>query len=167
MVTLLDSVGSEGTGPLQFDNPGSIAFNASNNKLYVTDDTSRIQVLNSNLTLHNTFDCIGPSLLKFITCDKTGLVYVCKHFGNSIEILTAEGHHKKTITMSESEWRLRGIAVDDDGYIYVANYHNQSIGVYASSGQLVKTFGGQGSWSRTVRLPLWTSSRHLWSIVCV
>ena len=111
----------------------------------MTDNTSRIQVLHSNLTLHNTFDtCIGRGY-KIITCDKTGLVYVCECDGNSIEILTAEGHHKSTITKSESEWELYGLTVDDDGYIYVANYHNYSIGVYTSSGQLVKTFGGEGS----------------------
>ena len=144
--TLLDSVGSEGTGPLQFHCPNGIAFNASNDKLYVADWTSRIQVLNSNLTLYNTFDtCIGSSCNKIITCDKTGLVYVCEDFGNFIEILTAEGRHKSTITTESECVRIRGIAVDDDGYIYMVNLRNNAIGVYTSSGQLVKTFGGTGS----------------------
>ena len=135
-----------GGAATRYNDPHSIAFNASNNKLYVANNTSRIEVVKySGLKLdrYNTFDTCIQTKQKIITCDKMGLVYICERYGNLIEILTAEGHRKSTIR--KSEWSLCGIAVDDNGYIYVANQRNNSIGVYTSSGQLVKTFGGTGS----------------------
>ena len=48
---LLASVGTEGSGQLQFDGPRDIAVNTSNNKICVADNGNhRIQVLNSDLT---------------------------------------------------------------------------------------------------------------------
>ena len=40
----LKAVGTEGSGPLQFQYPVGIAFNARNSKMYVTDDY-RVQTL--------------------------------------------------------------------------------------------------------------------------
>ena len=56
----LTSVGTYGSGHLQFSFPTSIAFNASNNKVYVTDTYNyRVQVLNSDLTFSSTFGKSG------------------------------------------------------------------------------------------------------------
>lgn len=50
----LTTIGDKGSEPLQFNDPTGITFNASNNKLYVTEN-HRVQVLNSDLTFSSTF----------------------------------------------------------------------------------------------------------------
>jgi tripartite motif-containing protein 2/3/tripartite motif-containing protein 71 len=73
---------SEVSGELQFSLPTGIAFNASNNKVYVTDaNKHRVQVLNSDLTFSSTFGKKGNGKGQFyrpwgIACDRTGKVYV-------------------------------------------------------------------------------------------
>ena len=53
---LLASVGSQGTGQLQFICPRDISFNTKNKKVYVADyDNHRIQVLNSDFTFSATY----------------------------------------------------------------------------------------------------------------
>ena len=59
---LLASVGTRGTGRLQFEDIGDIALNTKNNKIYVTDCCNhRIQVLNSDLTFSTTLGKEGES----------------------------------------------------------------------------------------------------------
>ena len=51
----ITAVGTNGSGPLQFNEVEDIAINTSNNKVYVVDNYNHlIQVLNSNLTFSNT-----------------------------------------------------------------------------------------------------------------
>ena len=53
---LLTAVGTYGRAPLQFSDRSGIAFNTSNNQVYVTDiKNHRIQVLNSDLTFSRAF----------------------------------------------------------------------------------------------------------------
>ena len=54
---------SFGDGRLQFNIPGGIAFNGSNNKVYVVDTgNSRVQVLNPDFTFFSQFGMKGSSL---------------------------------------------------------------------------------------------------------
>ena len=79
---LLASVGSQGTGQLQFNCPRDIAFNTTNKKVYVADrDNHRIQVLNFDLTFSAAFGERGQDKGQFqyprsITCDSAGNVHV-------------------------------------------------------------------------------------------
>ena len=93
----LTAVGSKGNGPLQFVHPMYIAYNASNNKLYVTDNgNNRVQVLNSDLTFSSTFgkkgsgngQCNDPC---GITCNSTGKIYLADYGNNHIQVFTADG----------------------------------------------------------------------------
>ena len=53
-------LGTKGKKHLQFDSPDGIAFNTSNNKVYVADTYNhRIQVLNSDLTFFSTIRRTG------------------------------------------------------------------------------------------------------------
>jgi tripartite motif-containing protein 2/3/tripartite motif-containing protein 71 len=64
----LTSVGTKGNGCFQFSLPTFIAFNASNNEIYVGDtDNHRIQVLNSDLTFSRTFGGHGSGKGQFNT----------------------------------------------------------------------------------------------------
>ena len=78
----LTAVGTKGSGPLQFNLPSDVTFNATNNKVYVVDSWNhRVQVLNSDLTFSSTFGKEGSGKGQFkypcsIACDSTGNVYV-------------------------------------------------------------------------------------------
>ena len=85
----LTAVGTKGSGRLQFNNPDGIAFNTSNNKVYVTDYNHRIQVLNSDLTHSSTFAKRGKGRGQLndprgIACDSVGNVYVVDCFKGAI-----------------------------------------------------------------------------------
>ena len=90
-------VGTEGSGPLQFDMPSDVTFNATNNKMYVVDTFNyRVQVLNSDLTFFNTFGKKGSGEGQFkfpwsIACDSTGKMYVTDSSNHRIQVFTAGG----------------------------------------------------------------------------
>ena len=78
--------------------PAYIAYNASNNKLYVTDaENNRVQVLNSDLTNYPTLlgrkAVAKDSLTNHcgIACNSTGKIYVADYKNNRIQVFTAGG----------------------------------------------------------------------------
>ncbi len=85
------------TRDVQFSSPDGIAFNSSNNKIYVADSGNhRVQVLNSDLTYSSTIGRQGSGNGEFsypwgISCDRTGKVYVADSYNNRIQVFTAEG----------------------------------------------------------------------------
>lgn len=92
----LTVVGEKGSGPLQFCFPEAIAFNVSNDKLYVVDWNDRVQVLNSDLTFSATFGKEGGGRGQFnnpngIACDEGGKVYVADSGNHRIQVFTPEG----------------------------------------------------------------------------
>ncbi len=140
------------TSDVQFSCPYCIAFNSSNNKIYVTDRANHcVQILNSNLTYSSTIGRPGMGNGEFsfpwgISCDSTGKVYVADGGNHRIQVFTAEG----TIMMKrgENEGNLNrpvGIAIDTSGLIYVGEDGNHPISVFTSEGQFISTFGGRGS----------------------
>ena len=153
----LAAVGTMGSGPQQFSCPTDIAFNTSNNKVYVMDyGNHRVQVLNSNLTLSSTFGKKGSGKGQFnypwgIACDSTGKVYVADTVNYRIQVFTAEG---KFLRMFGRRGEGRGeldcpycVAVDTRGahVVYVSedgNHHRVS--VFTSEGQFVTSFGRKG-----------------------
>ena len=150
----LTVVGSKGSGPLQFHSPAGIAFNTSNNKVYVADTHNhRVQVLNSDLTFSSTFGKYGSSKGRFkeplgITCDSTGKVYVADTANNRIQVFTAEGRFcmmfgRRGEGMRDLESPF-GVAVDWRGRIYVSEWNTYRISVFTSEGQFVASYGRRG-----------------------
>ena len=150
----LAAVGTEGSGPLQFIRPTDIAFNTSNNKVYVMDYVNhRVQVLNSDLTFSSTFGKEGSGKGQFtqtwgIACDSTGKVYVADTNNNRIQVFTAEG---KFLRMFGRRGQGRGeldrpyyVAVDTSGMVYVSEVGNHCVSVFTSVGQFVTSFGRKG-----------------------
>ena len=150
----LASVGTKDSGPLQFSHPTGIAFNASNNKCYVTDTRNhRVQVLNSDLTFSTTFGKNGSSKGQFgfpygIACDTTGKVYVADCDNHRVQVFRADG---KFLRMFGKRGQGRGeldrpigVAVDTRGMVYVSEYANHRTSVFTSEGQFVASFGRQG-----------------------
>ena len=156
----LTSVGTEGSGHLQFSCPTGIAFNASNNKVYVTDSKNHlVQVLNSDLTFFSTFGKKGSGKRQFssphgIACDSTGKVYVADRYNHRIQVFTAD---HKFFRMFERHGQGRGelnepvgIAVDSSGNVYVSEHPNiyvsdHRVSVFTSKGQFVTSFGKLGN----------------------
>ena len=150
----LAAVGTEDSGPLQFSPPTDIAFNTSNNKVYVVDNENHcVQVLNSDLTFSSTFGKQGSGKGQFsdpwgITCDSTGKVYVADTGNHRIQVFTAEG---KFLSMFGRRGQGRGelaspwcVAVDTSGMVYVSEEGNHRVSVFTTDGQLVTSFGRKG-----------------------
>ena len=148
---LLASVGSKGTGQLQFDYPWDIAFNTTNKKVYVADcDNHRIQVLNSDFTFFAAFGKQGRDKGQFqspsaITCDSAGNAYVADRSNNRIQVFTADGEFLRMFGQEGSDRgeldRPKGIAVDpSNDHVFVSDYGNKCISVFTVEGQFVTSF---------------------------
>ena len=60
------SVGSQGSGQLQFNTPYAITYNDTNNRVYVCDTGNhRITILNHDLTFHSSFGSEGSDAGQF------------------------------------------------------------------------------------------------------
>ena len=159
----LAAVGTKGSGPLQFSYPTDIAFNTSNNKVYVAGNWNHhVQILNSDLTFSSTFGKEGNDKGQFlnpwgIACDSTGKVYVADTSNNRIQVFTAEG---KFLRMFGRRGQGRGelnnpcyVAVDTSSMVYVSELGNGRISVFTSEGQFVTSFGRKGVGSGEFNCP--------------
>jgi tripartite motif-containing protein 2/3/tripartite motif-containing protein 71 len=150
----LTSVGSRSRQHMEFSLPTGIAFNASNNKVYVGDTNNhRIQVLNSDLTFSRTIgnEGVGEGQFSFpcsIACGSTGKVYVVDQCNHRIQVFSAEGTFQKMFgRRGQGRGELDvpvGIAVDASNKVYVSEWGNQRISVFTSGGQFVMSFGSRG-----------------------
>ena len=150
----LTSVGTWGSGHLQFDCPTGIAFNTSNDKVYVTDtENHRVQVLNSDLTFSGTFGREGSDTGQIsspcgIACGSTGKVYVADSHNHRIQVFTAEGtflHVFGRCGQGRGELNVpTGVAIDASGMVYVSEECNHRVSLFTSEGQFVTSFGKRG-----------------------
>ena len=148
------AVGTKDSGPLQFSHPTDVAFNTSNNKVYVMDNMNFcVQVLNSDLTFSSTFGKKGSGTGQFsdpygIACDSTGKVYVADTNNHRIQVFTAEGKFLRMFGRrghgsGELDWPYY-VAVDTSGMVYVSKAGNHCVSVFTSEGQCVTSFGRRG-----------------------
>ena len=157
------AVGTEGEGSLQFKAPTSIAFNAANNKIYVADSgNSRIQVLNSDLTISSNFGKYGSGRGKFkhpygVSCDSSGQIFVADTDNHRIQVFTAEGIFMRMFGQHGSGCGELNepicIFVDADGVVYVSEGKNHRISVFTSEGRFVTSFGSKGEGPRQFDSP--------------
>jgi tripartite motif-containing protein 2/3/tripartite motif-containing protein 71 len=145
------SAGTYGCGHLQFIAPNGIAFNTSNNKVYVGDTwNNRIQVLNSDLTFSGTFGKHGSGMGEFsspygVACDSTGKVYVADWNNHRIQVFTAEGKFLRMFGgRGQGVNYPVGVAVDAGGMVYVSEQYKHRVSVFTSEGRFVTVFGREG-----------------------
>ena len=145
----LAAVGTEGSGPLQFRCPTDIAFNTSNNKVYVAGNLNHhVQVLNSDLTFSSTFGKEGRGKGQFsyprgIAFDSTGKVYVADTNNHRVQVFTAEGKFLRMFGRRGLD-RPCYVAFDTSGVVYVSDGGNHRVSVFTSEGQFVTSFGWWG-----------------------
>ena len=151
---LIASLGSQQTSPLRFDTPWAIAYNDSNNRLYVCDPGNRrIAILNHDLTFHGSFGwkgtAAGPSQFdpNGISVDGRGNVLVADYANNRVQVFNADGHYKSSITHTTLGKSLQGpisVAVGPDDWVCVAEYSISQVSVFDENHKYVKSFGKWG-----------------------
>jgi tripartite motif-containing protein 2/3/tripartite motif-containing protein 71 len=143
------TMGTKGSRHLQFSSPTGIAFNASNNKVYVGDTNNhRVQILNSDLTFSSIIGKWGIGKGQFIyphgvACDITGNVYVADSGNHRIQVFTAGGKCLRKFGRHHLG-RPEDIAIDTSDMVYVSEWDHHRVSVFTSEGQFVITFGRPG-----------------------
>ncbi len=138
------------TWNMKFSCPDGIAFNSSNNKIYVTDRKKDcVYVLNSDLTNSRSDDINGSLNSPWgISCDSTGKVYVADNNNHCIQVSSGGRFRRMFGDHSLDEGDLyfpSGIAIDTNGVIYVSERGHDRISVFTSEGQFISSFGTGGS----------------------
>ena len=173
----LVSVGTTGTGPLQFNKPMDVAFNFHNKKVYVVDNENhRIQVLNSDLTFSNIIggkrsskdgDFAYPWSATF---DSTGNVYIADSGNNRIQVYTASGKFLRKLGRcgkgkGELHWPV-SVALDSRGMVLVSESGNHRISIFTTEGRFVKSFGWRGTKVGEFNYPRWLAVDD-YDVLCV
>ena len=149
----LGSVGSsQGNGRLQFNTPYAIAYNSTNNKLYVCDTNNcRITVLDLDLSFHDCFGNEGydPGQFKYpigICIDRKGNVLVADPEINAVQIFTMDGHFLSSIktALGVQLNKPSSVATGPDGFVYVIEFTSDRVLVFDRSLHHFKTFGRKG-----------------------
>ena len=150
--------------------PSGIAFNANNEKVYVTDQTNhKVIILNSDLIFSGTFGMKGSIKGQFniplcIACDSNGKVYVADSVNHCIQIFTQEGKFVNQIKRFNENKCLKtpvGVAINT-GMVYVSDVGRHCVLVFTSEGHYVSSFGRENC--PLIRL---TVDDCAWSSVCV
>ena len=93
------SVGKQGGGPLEFDDPCSTTISPITGQVYVADrGNHRVQVLKPDLTFSHTFGTKGSGRGQFnyprdVAINRHGLAYVTDCWNHRIQIFTPEGQY--------------------------------------------------------------------------
>ena len=147
------SVGQEGNGPLQFNEPSGIAVHPSGRVFVADTNNHRIQVLHPDLTYSHMFGSKGsaPGQFSFpygVACDNSGVVYVADCNNHRVQLISADGQFISSFGSEGSQHGQlhypRGICVDSTNTVYITDLNHRVL-VFTSSGQFIKCFGTQGS----------------------
>ena len=143
------SVGTEGSGRLQFNWPGAIACSAINKKVYVCDTANhRVVILNLDLTFHASFGSRGSNPGQFscpagISVDINGNVAVADRNNKRIQIFDASGQFLSAITHTMSAQQLQGpvsVSVEQDNSVYVLEQDSYRISIFSHTGKYITSF---------------------------
>ena len=133
-------VGSIGNGIMQFVLPHDIAFNKTDDRLYIIDENNRVQVLNSDLSFFRMFGQYGSGNTKLnspqsIACSRSGNVYVADTNNHRVMAFNTEGKYLKKYIKSANNRQFSpiSIAVDANDYVYVGEADNH-ISIFSPEG---------------------------------
>ena len=148
------SVSSKGsTGQVQFNTPFAIAYNHTNNRVYVCDTGNNcITILNHDLTFHNTFGRRGSQAGQFsmpegLSVSSKGNVLIADYLNNRIQVFNVNGCHLSSITHTGAGEKLQrpiSVAVGPDDWVYVMEYGCARVSVFDENGKYIKSFGKSG-----------------------
>ena len=148
----IKSVGKQGSGAMEFNNPCGITISPITGHIYIADFNNHcIQVLNPDLTFSHTFGTYGSTRGKFnnprdVTVDKQGLVYVADTGNCRIQMFTPDGQY---LFQFGTKGPGFGITIDDNNLVYVTEEHyhdfllsySYNVYIYTTKGVYVCYFG--------------------------
>ena len=146
------SLGKEGNGPLQFNQPSGIAVHPSGRVFVADTNNHRIQVLHHDLSYSHMFGSEGSAPGQFshpngVACDNSGVVYVTDYGNDHVQLFSANGQFISSFGTKGSQHgqlhKPHSICVDSTNTVYITD-ENHRVSVYTSSGQFIKCFGTQG-----------------------
>ena len=140
--------------PPYFHYPSGVAVNSATNKIYVTDESDRIHILNSDLTPSGRFGTKGGDKGQFynpqgMALDNTGSLYVADSGNSRIQVFTADGKFLRMFGRSGDGpgelGRPVAVAVDTRGVVYVGEATNNRVSVFTTEGKFLRLFGRWGT----------------------
>ena len=147
------SVGSKGSGQLQFNQPWAIAYNHTNNRVYVCDTGNhRITILNHDLTFHGSFGRLGSQAGQFtypdgISISREGNVLVADYSNDRVQVFDTNGCHLSSITHTGAGEKLQSpvsVAVGPGDWVYVVEHGCDRVSVFDENGKYIKSLRKKG-----------------------
>ena len=161
--TFIASVGSKGSGKLQFNEPWAVAADERGKRIYVCDTYNhRIQVLNFDLSYHSSFGSKGTGPQQFnspagIATDSHHNVFVADFGNHRVQVFNSEGRFQHQIKQRgagmEELHRPVSVCIDRDDNVYVLEYTNCCVSVFSNKGDFIKSFGREGNKAGEFRIP--------------
>ena len=153
--TFIASVGSYGSGKLQFSSPYTVAADERVKKIYVCDTNNhRIQVLNFDLSYHSSFGSCGTGPQQFntpegIAIDSHQNVFVADFHNDRVQVFNSEGRFQPQIKqrgagMEELDGPV-SVCIDRDDNVYVLEYIKCRVSIFSNKGDFIKSFGRKGN----------------------
>ena len=153
MGTLIASVGTKGSGLLEFNEPRGIAVDTISQKIYVADTSNhRIQVLNNDLTISHQFGGEGskPGQLSYpydVAIAKDSTVYVVERGNHRVQVFSADGKYlrhfgTKGTRVGQFQTPL-GLCIDHNQNIFIGD--KGRIYIFDSNGQFITLVSKEGS----------------------
>ncbi|MDT0617490.1 NHL repeat-containing protein [Salinisphaera sp. P385] len=139
---LVQSWGTKGDAPSQFNDPTGIAVTAG--EVFVSDArNSRIQAFDKQGNFKRAFgqDRLGRPMNLDIA---DGKLYVPDYFKDAVFVFSLAGDYQRTIKAEDGFNSPGGVAVRADGTLLVADTYASRIVHIASDGRLLKTWGQNG-----------------------
>jgi tripartite motif-containing protein 71 len=152
--TVLQSFGTEGSGPGQLNNPDAIAVDGSGHVFVADTGNNRVEEYDTNGTFVATIGSAGTGNGQFddpegVAVDGNGDLYVADTDNNRVEEFSvATGSFTKAITTGMAD--PQGLAADSSGDLWVADNGitdnaNDSVAEYSPSGSELTSFGSSTS----------------------
>ena len=153
--TFIASVGSRGSGKLQFNSPYAVAGDERGKKIYVCDTNNhRIQVLNFDLSYHSSFGSCGTGPQQFntpegIAIDSHQNVFVADFHNHRVQVFNSEGRFQYLIKQRGAGMKeLDGpvsVCIDRDDNVYVLEFSKCCVSIFSNKGDFIKSFGRKGN----------------------
>ena len=140
---VLRTIGSSGSGNLQFSIPNSMIIRGK--MVYVTDQNNgRVQKFTTSGEFISTFGSYGSGDGQLntpvgICIDPDGKIYVAEYRNNRISVFNADESFNRHISGNLSNpW---GLAFDPSGNLHVPNFGSNNIAVFTPEGKYSRVYG--------------------------
>ena len=149
------SLGTHGTGALEFSNPQGVTVSPTSGRIYVADrDNHRIKVLNTDLVFSHSFGSKGTAIGQFmhpycVAIDGQGFLYVADTGNNRIQKFTSDEKFVAEFGIAGSDpgqlKQPKAIVIDVHNWMYISDCTNQRISIFTTDGHFIRSFGEKGT----------------------